>query len=128
MKNSFGLFARAMRSSVAHMGCWFGRNALLGAGIIALFAAQPLMATGTVKGTVTDRMTKDQLPGAHVVIKGTSIGAATNLDGVYILHNVSSGEQTLTVTYVGYTSKTVTMQRPRRWHGHPGCHAGANHD
>ena len=68
--------------------------------------------TGTIKGVVRDRTTKDHLPGAHVVVKGTSLGAATNLDGVYIIRNVPAGEQMLVATYVGYISASLTVQVP----------------
>jgi len=77
-----------------------------------LVAAQPLMASGVLKGTVTDRTTKDGLPGANVVFKGTSIGAATNLDGVYIIQNAPAGEQTVVVTYLGYVTQTQKVTIP----------------
>ncbi|RPH34919.1 carboxypeptidase-like regulatory domain-containing protein, partial [bacterium] len=60
--------------------------------------------SGTLKGTIYDKQSKDALPGAHVVVKGTSIGAATNLSGGYILYNVPAGTHTIVASYIGYRS------------------------
>jgi TonB-dependent receptor len=65
--------------------------------------------TGTLKGTVFDKTSKDRLPGANVVIKGTSIGTTTNLDGVFLLKNVPAGEQRVVVTYIGYTTTSTVV-------------------
>ena len=67
---------------------------------------------GTIKGTVYDKTTKDKLPGANVIIKGTSSGASTNLDGFYTIKNAPAGVQTLTVAYVGYKSTNITVTIP----------------
>lgn len=62
--------------------------------------------TGTLKGKVFDKTSRDVLPGATVLIKGTSVGAATDLNGNFVIHNAPSGEQTLVISYVGYVSLT----------------------
>ena len=62
------------------------------------------MATGTIRGRVFDKESKDALPGATVMIKGTSTGASTDLNGDYVIYNAVAGSQTVIVTYVGYTS------------------------
>jgi TonB-dependent receptor len=66
-------------------------------------------ATGTVSGKVADRESGDPLPGANVIIPGTSIGASTDLDGKYSLKNVPAGRQSMKVTYIGYRSVTVEL-------------------
>jgi len=101
MKRSCGLNIRT--------GYLFACKALCVAGMISIFTAQVLTAAGTIKGTVYDKTTKDGLPGANVVVKGTSVGAATNLDGVYLIRNAPAGRQTLVVAYVGYTSTTLAV-------------------
>ncbi|MEG8946840.1 TonB-dependent receptor [Rosettibacter firmus] len=63
---------------------------------------------GTLRGIVFDKATKEVLPGANVLIKGTSIGTACDLDGKYVIYNVPAGTQTVVVSYIGY--KTVTME------------------
>jgi TonB-dependent receptor len=74
-----------------------------------LFVTQSIMAanSGDVKGRVYDRETKDPLPGANVVVKGTSIGAASDINGNYVIRGVPVGSQTLLVSYVGYKSTSL---------------------
>ena len=69
---------------------------------------------GIVRGQVTDAATGDVLPGAHVIVDGTSIGAATDRDGNYILARVPSGVQTLTASFLGYEPMTVEVTVQRR--------------
>ncbi len=104
MKHLSGLTIRTGR-----LHAWRG---LFVAGLLSIFTTQVLAASGTVKGTVYDKATKDGLPGANVVVKGTSVGAATNLDGAYMIRNVPAGRQTLVVAYVGYTSTTLVVNVP----------------
>ena len=63
-------------------------------------------AQKTITGTVTD-VTGDPLIGATVSLGGTN-GVVTDYDGNFTLSNVKTGA-TLTVTYVGYQTKTVTV-------------------
>jgi TonB-dependent receptor len=73
---------------------------------VSLFLFQSAFAasSGTLKGKVYDADTKDALPGATILIKGTSIGAATDLNGSYVIPNAPAGECTIVVSYVGYAS------------------------
>ncbi len=65
---------------------------------------------GSIKGFVYDKDTKEPLPGANVLIKGTSLGAACNLDGEYIIRNIPAGKHTITVSYIGYESQTLDVE------------------
>ena len=78
---------------------------------ISIFIAQTMMAQGssTIRGVVYDKTAKEELPGANIVVKGTSIGAASDLDGKYLLRNVPSGKQTIVVSYIGYISVSVVV-------------------
>ena len=71
---------------------------------IFLFVGQSfiLAQTGSIKGTVADKNTNEILPGANAIIKGTSLGAATNLDGEFVIKNVPAGNQVLEISYIGY--------------------------
>ncbi|MDZ7292291.1 MAG: TonB-dependent receptor [candidate division KSB1 bacterium] len=68
------------------------------------------LATGSIAGKVTDRKTGEPLPGANVVVKGTSFGAATSLDGSYSIPNLQAGTYTVVVSYVGYRTQTLEVQ------------------
>ncbi|MCP4569328.1 MAG: TonB-dependent receptor [FCB group bacterium] len=63
--------------------------------------------TGKITGTVTDAQTKDGLLGVSVGIKGTTIGAKTDLDGKYIMLNVPVGTYTVVISSVGYATVEV---------------------
>jgi len=60
-----------------------------------------------VTGKVTDEK-GETMPGVNVVVKGTTIGAVTNADGVYSI-NVSKENASLTFSFVGYISKDVRI-------------------
>ena len=62
--------------------------------------------SGSVKGRVLDKATGERLIGANVVIQKTSLGAATDLDGRFFIHNVPTGTWTLKVWYIGYAPET----------------------
>jgi TonB-dependent receptor len=109
VKNSLGLLAAAIWSPVNHLGRHFCGRALLIAGLLLFFAAPSLMASGTVKGKVFDKDTKEALPGANVTVRGTSIGAASDLNGMYTILNVPPGTFTVQVSYVGYRTKTAEV-------------------
>lgn len=81
---------------------------------LLIFIAQASFAQGsvTIKGRIFDQSTKEGLPGANIQVKGTSIGAASDLDGIFMIHNVPSGGQTIVVSYIGYQSETIVMDLP----------------
>jgi len=63
---------------------------------------------GKIAGRVIDKATSEPLPGASVLIAGTSIGAATDVDGYYFILNVHPGVYTITAQMMGYTSQSVS--------------------
>ncbi|MCL4509715.1 MAG: TonB-dependent receptor [Bacteroidetes bacterium] len=64
--------------------------------------------TGKITGRVTDAATKEPLIGATIRIEGTRLGAATDLDGYYVIINVPPGTYKLQASMVGYTESMVT--------------------
>ena len=66
--------------------------------------------TGKVSGVVTDASTGEALPGASVVIKGTTTGTITDLDGNYEL-DILPGNQTLEISFIGYVPEYVNADR-----------------
>jgi len=65
--------------------------------------------SGVITGTVSD-VSGNPLIGATVVLDGTTLGTATNLEGEYILDKIPSGEFTLRVSSVGYKPQTQNVQ------------------
>jgi len=66
-----------------------------------------LPQTGKISGTVTDSQTGDRLIGANVTVQGTSMGAAADLDGHYVILNISPGTYILKFSMVGYSAYLV---------------------
>jgi len=62
----------------------------------------------TITGTVTDQITKETLPGASVLVKGTTIGVSTDINGKYSL-NVTPNDKVLVVSFIGYASTEVAI-------------------
>jgi len=71
------------------------------------FANITAQTVGKVTGTITDPNTGDPIIGANVIILGTTQGAATNVDGYYVILNVSPGTYDLKASSIGYTSSTL---------------------
>jgi TonB-linked SusC/RagA family outer membrane protein len=78
-------------------------------GLMLLFASAAAFAQGrVVTGTVTSGDDGLPLPGASVVVKGTTIGTATDLDGKFSL-NVPQGSNVLVVSFTGFTAQEASV-------------------
>lgn len=62
----------------------------------------------TITGTVTDSQTKETLPGATIILKGTTSGTSTDIDGKFSLP-VSSNDAVLVISFVGYDPTEITV-------------------
>ncbi len=67
--------------------------------------------TGKLAGTVTDADSKAPLPGANIMIEGTTMGAAASMDGSFFILNVSPGTYTVKVQMMGYETTLLTNVR-----------------
>jgi hypothetical protein len=70
-----------------------------------------LAQTGRVAGKVTDKETGEPLIGANVIIVGTSFGAASDINGEYIVRQVPPGNYSVKASYIGYQDVTVSNIR-----------------
>ncbi len=66
----------------------------------------------TVSGTIVDEK-GDPLPGANVLLKGTTIGTTSDASGGYTL-SISDGSSVLVFSFIGYTSKEVSVNNQSR--------------
>jgi outer membrane receptor protein involved in Fe transport len=62
-------------------------------------------AKGKIIGQISD--SKESIIGANVLIKGTTIGNATDIDGNFTIE-IGAGTYTVVVTYVGYKTKEIS--------------------
>ncbi len=74
-----------------------------------LFISSTIQAQGTIRGVITDSTSNDQLVGANVILLGTALGSATDLEGEYRISKVPAGNYKLKVSYVGYFSKELDI-------------------
>ncbi|MEP1983271.1 MAG: carboxypeptidase-like regulatory domain-containing protein, partial [Maribacter dokdonensis] len=70
---------------------------------LAVFAQNGI----SVSGTVIDEGGQP-LPGASIIIKGTTTGTQTDFDGLYVLNDVPS-DGTLVISYIGYSSQEILV-------------------
>ena len=86
---------------------------LMGA-ISTLFILEGVLfaqTTGKIIGKVRDKQTGQPLPGANVLVEGTTRGAATDTGGNFFIINLPPGVYTLRVQMLGY--ETVRVERLR---------------
>lgn len=83
------------------------RNILL-FGLVFLLTSSGVLAQGTVTGTVTSSEDGQPIPGATVLVKGTIIGTATDLNGRYSI-NVLSGSDILVFSFVGMRPQEINV-------------------
>jgi hypothetical protein len=66
-----------------------------------------LSTTGKISGKIINSKTGETLPFITVVIQGTSLGAASEVDGYYAINNVTPGTYTLRASAVGYNPVVI---------------------
>jgi len=79
--------------------------------LLALLPGLLFAADGKLRGKVTDKETGEPLVGANVVLEGTSLGAACDINGDYVIIGVRAGVYAIKATYVGYNSMTIANVR-----------------
>lgn len=73
--------------------------------IPSLFA----QGTGSIKGVITDLVADEPLTGANIIVKNTSLGAASDIEGNYIVRGIPEGLHQLVISYIGYKSITIDI-------------------
>ena len=77
---------------------------------------QRQMPTGSIEGQVVDRDTQAPLPGANILVRGTTMGAMSNAYGRFVIRRLPVGSCVLECRYIGYNTQTLTdiIIRPER--------------
>ena len=80
------------------------RDSFIGIGLVT---AQVTKVTGTVISE------EDGLPvvGASILVKGTTVGTVTDMDGKFTLSNVPSSAKTLVVSFIGMATQEVAIKQ-----------------
>lgn len=74
---------------------------------LVLFVMGTALAQRTITGTVTDE-SGETLIGASILVKGTTTGAVTDIDGTYSI-TVPDGSRVLQFSYTGYATQEVEL-------------------
>ena len=83
-------------------------KAFLLLGILFLLTSVSYAQVRTVTGTISASDTKETLPGATVLIKGTTTGTVTDINGKYTL-KVPEGKIVLVFSFIGYATQEVEL-------------------
>ena len=68
------------------------------------------LSQSVIRGTVVDSSTLEPLVGASIILKGTAMGAPSDVDGRFRISNVPQGTYTVSVSYLGYHSISRTLE------------------
>ncbi|WP_144602215.1 SusC/RagA family TonB-linked outer membrane protein [Algoriphagus algorifonticola] len=85
------------------------KKVLLGILLGVMTVMSALAQSKTITGKVTSSEEPQGVPGASIVVKGTTVGAITDIDGTYSI-NVPENATTLVFSFVGYLTKEVNIQ------------------
>jgi len=66
-------------------------------------------STGSITGKVVDKTTQAPLVAANVIVMGTKMGAATDIDGNFIVMDIETGSYNVQISILGY--KTLAKNR-----------------
>jgi TonB-dependent receptor len=70
-------------------------------------------AQGALSGVVSDSLTHEKLIGVNVVLIGTGMGNATNIEGEYKITNIPPKSYTVRISCIGYVPKTIDVDFSR---------------
>lgn len=93
-----------MRTVRRTCGQWMFVVLLVGSSV-----TQTAWAQRTISGTVQDASSGETLPYASVLVEGTTRGAATNVDGYFVLVGVPADSLVLLVSFLGYNPARVPI-------------------
>jgi outer membrane receptor for ferrienterochelin and colicins len=70
-------------------------------------------AQNTLDVIIVSEENQETLIGATLLLKGTTNGVSTNIEGAALLNNIPNGKQTIVVSYIGYEDKEVIYDFPQ---------------
>ncbi len=77
--------------------------------IIFVFCSLFSFSQGTVRGFVYDKQTGEPIMFTNVVVRGTTLGATTDLNGFFTITKVPEGSYRLVSSYLGYDTASVSI-------------------
>jgi len=86
---------------------------------ICLLIGGSVFAQKTITGKVVDAQTGEPVVGASVLVQGTTLGQAADLNGDFTIQNVPNSATTLKVSYIGMKEQLVTIKPKMRIYMQP---------
>lgn len=77
---------------------------------LLLLSFSAIAQNGIIRGFVYDKDNGEPVMFTNVVLKGTTIGASTDVNGFFTISKVPLGTYTLTCTYLGFDTVEVTVE------------------
>jgi len=77
-------------------------------GFVLFTASASAQENGAIFGKIVDSETGEELIGANILLEGTTIGAASDIEGNYKISSVPPGSYYLIASMIGYSKLTVT--------------------
>jgi hypothetical protein len=74
---------------------------------LVLIQISVLAQNGIITGRVSDAKNNEPVPFANIIIQGTTIGGASDIEGKYKLTGLTAGLYNLEVSFIGYKNKMV---------------------
>ncbi len=81
---------------------------LLMVAVAILLMGFQAMGQRIIRGTVTGSDTGETLPGVNILIKGTTRGTVTDIDGAFQVE-VRPGDQSLVFSFIGYDNQEIAI-------------------
>lgn len=81
----------------------------LASSLIILMVLVTISSAATISGYVVDETGLEPLPVATVVVPGTDLGTATNLDGYFAIIGIEPGNYKILVSYLGFQSAEIEV-------------------
>ena len=72
--------------------------------ILVLLSFEVISQTGSIKGRVSNEINNNSIEGAAILIENTEIGTTSDEKGNYIIENLTPGNYTITVSFLGFES------------------------
>jgi len=76
---------------------------------ILLLSLNSFSQTTKVSGKIVDAITREPLPFVNIIFKGTNVGAASDIDGLYSISTTLKVDS-IVVSYIGYTKVTRAVK------------------
>ncbi len=109
---------RELRYSYGDAGsCVFHRATMFWLLLVAFSGALHSGTVGTLEGIIRDK--DNPVVGATVLLVGTSIGRASDVNGHFVIYNIPAGKYSVRVQMIGYKTMVLELDQSSPYKSHP---------